>query len=54
MKELKSYTSKYDLKRTSAFFGPYRASRSERWASPIFAIVIGLSLAFILFMELSK
>jgi len=54
MRELKSHTSVYDLKRTSAFSGPHRRPRSERWASSILAIIIGLSFAIILFMELSK
>lgn len=54
MKELRGSTSHYDIKRTSAFHGPYRRERGERWGSPILAVVIGLSLAFLLFMELSK
>ena len=53
MRELKGYTDPYHRPKSSAFFGPYRASRSERWGSPILAIVIGLSLALILFLELS-
>lgn len=43
MRELKSYTSPYDIKRAPAFFGPYRRT-SAHLADLVIAV---LFLAFI-------
>ena len=49
MRELKSHTSAWDIARSSAWEGPYKAPRDDRVASAILATVIGIGLALVLF-----
>lgn len=55
MRELRSYRDPYTgHKRTSAWEGPYRAPLSERIASVLLAVILGLGGAILLFYGLSS
>jgi hypothetical protein len=56
MKYLKSYTSVSELKRTPAFYGPYKPkiSRGQKVAGVLLAVAIGVGIGTLLVLELSK